>query len=193
MKIYQLDASALDQARAQLIDLLLDVGTDAAEDVTADITADITADDPAPGATAAAGRDIGRVAAARYWDEVRAEVESGTRLLLAVGHQGRLVGSVQLDLCQQPDGHRFAELQQLMVDRSVRRRGLGGVLLRAAEAEANVLGRSLLFLDAQIGSGAEQLYHGYGYTCVDAGPGASDTCRPTKATYYKALLPMEAA
>src|SRR5206468_1131690 len=109
------------------------------------------------------------------WDEVRAAIESGTRLLLAAGHEGRLLGSVQLDLCQQPNGHRFAELQQMMVHRQARRRGLGGVLLRAAEAEANLLGRGLLFLDAEAGSGAEQLYHDYGYTCVGAPP---DACAP---------------
>jgi acetyltransferase len=192
MKIYQLDASALDETRAQLIDLLLDIA--------ADVAADVASDGAEFGFSAEAGHDINRAAAARYWAEVRAAVESGTRLLLAVGHQGTLVGSVQLDLCQQPDGHRFAELQQMMVHRSARRRGLGGVLLRAAEAEANVLGRSLLFLDAPAGSGAEQLYHGYGYTCVSAAPRAPSTDsalpgveQPVKATYYKALLPMVAA
>jgi acetyltransferase len=168
MKICLLDASALDQARPQLVDLLLDAGADTMIDTA-----------------------VGREAAHRYWDEVSAAVEAGTRLLLAASHGSELLGSVQLDLCQQPNGHRFAELQQLMVQRRARRRGLGGVLLRAAEAEAGLLGRGLLFLDLEAGCGAEQLYHGYGYTCVGAPPevGIPGAIRPAKATYYKSLLP----
>jgi acetyltransferase len=172
MKICLLDASALDQARPQLVDLLLDAGADSTVDSAIDTA-------------------VGHEAAQRYWDEVSAAVEAGTRLLLAASHRGELLGSVQLDLCQQPNGHRFAELQQLMVQRRARRRGLGGVLLRAAEAEAGLLGRGLLFLDLEAGCGAEQLYHGYGYTCVGAPPDACipGAIRPAKATYYKSLLP----
>ena len=49
-----------------------------------------------------------------------------------------------------------------------RRRGIGSVLLRAAEAETRALGRTLLFLDTEAGSAAETLYHGLGYTRVEA-------------------------
>ncbi len=172
MKICALDASTLDEVRPDLVELLLDA----------------VADGGPLGVDAA----IDRLAARRYWDEVGAAIAGGTRLLLAASHEGKLLGSVQLDLSQQPNGHRFAELQQLMVHRHARRRGLGGVLLRAAEAEAGLLGRGLLFLDLEAGSGAEQLYHGYGYTCVGAAPDSVSpgAARPAMATYYKALLPM---
>jgi acetyltransferase len=174
MKIYALDATALDEVRSDLVELLLDA----------------VADGGPLGVDAA----IDRLAAQRYWDEVGAAIACGTRVLLAARHEGKLLGSVQLDLSQQPNGHRFAELQQLMVHRRARRRGLGGVLLRAAEAEASLLGRGLLFLDLEAGSGAEQLYHGYGYTCVGAPPDACAAgAAKSIATYYKALLPMMAA
>ena len=59
------------------------------------------------------------------------------------------------------------------------------------EAEAKALGRDLLFLDTEAGSGAEQLYHGLGYTCVAEMPAAAciphGAARPT-ALYYKTLL-----
>lgn len=170
MKIHLLDAAAAGAARDQLIELLLDAIAD--------------------GGSLGFDDAVDRAAAGRYWDAVVDDIEAGARLLLAAVHEGCLLGSVQLELCRQPDGHRFAELQQMMVHPGARRRGLGGVLLRAAEAEANLLGRGLLFLDAETGSGAEQLYHDYGYTCMGAPRSAQAA---TKATYYKALLPMGAA
>jgi acetyltransferase len=174
MKIHTFDAAAARAARTQLVELLLDA--------------------VAGGAALGFQQGLDRDAAAAYWDGVVDALERGTRLLLAAVHEGRLLGSVQLDLCQQKNGQRFAELQQMMVHRAARRRGLGGVLLRAAEAEAGALGRMLLFLDAEAGSCAEQLYHGYGYTRVwTAEAEAPHLGQAATSTYYKSLLPVVAA
>jgi acetyltransferase len=176
MKIYKLDAAACREARAQLVDLLLDA----------------VANGAAPGFLSGAGSQ----AAERYWSSVEAAVAAGSRLLLAAGHEGTLVGTVQLDLCQRPDGSRRAEVQKMMVHSRVRRRGLGSVLLRAVEAEALALRRPLLFLDTEAGSGAEQLYHCLGYTRVGEIAGhasAPGACPHSTVVYHKSLLAPEAA
>ena len=105
MKILLLDAQACDVLRGQLADLLMDA------------------------------LDLERRQALCYWQDVRTAVAAGTRRLLAASHDGSLLGTVQLDLCQRPDGGRRADVQALMVHSRARRRGIGGVLLRAAEAD----------------------------------------------------------
>jgi acetyltransferase len=171
MKIQILDTRACGAMRAQLVDLLLDA--------------------VAHGGWLGMPTPVDSGAARRYWDGVDARVADGSCLLLAAVHEGTLVGAVQLDLCRQPHGEKQAEVQKMMVHSRARRRGIGSVLLRAVEAEAKALGRDLLFLDTEAGSGAEQLYHGLGYTCVAEMPEAAciphGDARPT-AIYYKTLL-----
>ena len=169
MKIQSLDADAAAGARLQLADLLLDALV------------------PGPAMGFPAG--LGLRDAEQYWREVEAALAAGTRMLLAAAHEGTLVGAVQLELYRRPGGCDGAELQKMMVHSRVRRRGIGSVLLRAAEAETRELGRSLLFLDTEAGSGAEHLYHGLGYTRVDE---AAEAASPT-AIYYKSLLMPELA
>jgi len=177
MKIHQLDARAAIDARDQLADLLLD----------------------AVGHGGALGFDpgLGRQDAERYWHGVTAALADGSRILLAATHEGTLLGTVQLALCQRPGGGHRAEVKKMMVHTRVRRRGIGSVLLRAAEAEARERQRDLLFLDTEAGSGAEQLYHDLGYTRVDAAPqhaaaAAGAQPRPS-AVYTKSLLMPETA
>ena len=156
MKILRLDTQACDVLRAQLADLLLDA---------------------APGTDAAAAQ--------RGWQDVRAAVAGGTRVLLAASQDGLLVGAVQLDLCQSPEDRHRAVIEALVVRARMRRRGIGGVLLRAAEAEARALGRTGLSVAAQAGSGADALIHDLGYACAGDAPGP--------VIYTKTLLMPEAA
>jgi acetyltransferase len=166
MKILLLDAQACDVMRAQLADLLLDA--------------------VACGAFSSFALDLDSRQAQGYWDDVRTAVAAGTRTLLAASHDGALLGAVQLDLCQRPGGGHRADVQALMVHSRARRRGIGGVLLRAAEAEARALGRDTLRLAAEPGSGAEALIHDLGYARVDVAAGAH-------VVYTKTLLMPEAA
>lgn len=176
MKIHKLDASACAEVQDQLAELLLDA--------------------VAHGASLGFLADLDGGSARSYWQDVRAAVAGGSRVLLAASHDGTLLGTVQLDLCQKANGRHRAELQKMIVHSRARRRGIGGVLLRAAEAEARELRRGLLFLDTEAGSGAEHLYQGFGYTRVGEVPDYACTpggaWHPT-AIYYKSLFAPEAA
>jgi acetyltransferase len=163
MKIELLTAPALEALRPQLAGLLLDA---LAHGAAMGFPAALSAHD-----------------ADGYWRGVQAGLLDGSRMLLAAAHDGTLAGVVQLELYRRPSGCDGAELQTMMVHSRARRRGIGGVLLRAAEAETRALGRTLLFLDTEAGSAAEALYHGFGYTRVEA---PVDDAGPT-AIYYKSL------
>jgi acetyltransferase len=167
MKIHRLDAAAADGARTQLVDLLLDA--------------------VANGASMGFPAGLRPGDADHYWQGVSAQLGAGSRVLLAASHEGTLAGAVQLDLCQGADGGDRAEVQTMMVHSRVRRRGIGSVLLRASEAEALALGRRLLFLDLEAGSGAEQLYQWLGYTR------AGQVSGEVRNVYYKTLLSAELA
>lgn len=171
MIIRRLDARAISEVRTQLATLLLDAVADGHSLGFLAGLDDLQLDD--------------------YWRGVQREVARGTRVLLAAERTGVLVGSVQLDLCQQPNGGNRAELQKLLVHCTMRRRGVGTALLQAAEVEALSLRRGLLFLDTEAGSGAERLYGKAGYTRVGELPEYSSTpnghWRAT-AIWYKTLF-----
>jgi acetyltransferase len=150
MKIITLDAAACQAFQAQLAELLLDA--------------------LACGPCLGFPTTLGQAGARRYWQGLGAELAGGSRLLLAAAHEGVLIGVVQVDLCPQAQDGRCAELQKMIVHSRVRRRGIGSVLLRAAEAEARARGRGLLSLSTEAGSAAEQLYQWQGYTRVAAAP-----------------------
>jgi len=126
-----------------------------------------------------------------YWDSVALEVEAGRRVLLCAERERSMVGCVQLDLCQKPNGSNRAEVQKLLVHCTARRRGVATALMGALEIEALALRRGLLFLDTEVGSVAEQLYQKSGYTRVGELPeyacAPNGTWRGT-AIYYKTLF-----
>ena len=101
-------------------------------------------------------RDAGLARA--YWEEVFAGVARGTKILLAAQVDDTIVGSVQLELAQRPNGVHRAEVQKLVVLSRYRRRGIASELMQAVEGEARAAARSLLVLDTESGSGAEPFY-----------------------------------
>jgi GNAT superfamily N-acetyltransferase len=101
---------------------------------------------------------------------VAAEVEQGGRLLLAAFQAGELVGTVQVALAMQPNSPHRAEVAQLLVRRSARRRGIAQLLMERAEAEARAEGKSLLVLDTVTGDSAERLYARLGWNRVGVIP-----------------------
>jgi ribosomal protein S18 acetylase RimI-like enzyme len=102
---------------------------------------------------------------------VAAEVERGSRLLVAAFADGDLVGTVQVILALPPNQPHRGEIAKLLVHRSARRRGIADLLMEHAEAEARAEGKTLLVLDAVTGDSAERLYDRLGWTKVGVIPG----------------------
>jgi GNAT superfamily N-acetyltransferase len=105
------------------------------------------------------------------FEAVALEVEQGRRLLLAAFGGEDLVGTVQVLLAMQPNSPHRAEIQQLLVRRSARRRGIAQLLMQRAEAEARAEGKTLLVLDTVTGDPAESLYRRTGWNTVGVIPG----------------------
>lgn len=134
--------------------------------------------------------DIGTREASAYFDQVLGGLREGSQLLWVALEQGRVLGSVQLGLCQRRNGLNRAEVQKLLVLESARRRGIARELMQRLEDQARDLQRGLLYLDTEAGSPAESFYQSQGYTCIGGLPDYA--CGPdgqyrANAIYYKTL------
>lgn len=136
---------------------------------------------------------LSREVASDYWLSVLIDVDAGHRLLLGAMEGARLVGSVQLELARKPNAVHRAEVQRLLVHRSVRRRGIGERLMRELEELAHQHGRTLLVLDTRQGDPSELLYQKIGYTRAGVIPGyarGSNGSLDATAFYYRQLDPV---
>ena len=99
-----------------------------------------------------------------FWrDKVLPAVVAGSRRVILARIEGRIVGTVQLDLATPPNQKHRAEVAKLLVHPAVRRRGIARALMTAAESVARSEGRTLLTLDTRTGDMAEPLYLSMGY------------------------------
>lgn len=134
--------------------------------------------------------DMDAAEAGAYWTRVLGSLDESLQLWLLHDEAGQLLGTVQLALCDKPNGRHRAEVQKLMVRRSARGRGLSSVLLKALEQAARQQGRSLLVLDTEAGSHAETVYTHLGWLKAGEIPAFAANpdggLRPT-ALYYKPL------
>jgi GNAT superfamily N-acetyltransferase len=132
-----------------------------------------------------------RAKAESWWDGALSSHARGERLILAAGTDGGIDGAVQIVPAPQENQAFRADIAKLLVHRRARCRGLGQALMRAAEAEARKMGRTLLTLDTETGSDAERLYLRLGWTRFGMVPGyamRADGSRPeTVSFFYKAL------
>lgn len=97
-----------------------------------------------------------------YWQGVLGRLGPAQRLWLLFEDE-RLQGTVQLALCEKPNGRHRAEVQKLLVHSRARGRGHASVLLKALEQGARVSGLSLLVLDTETESTAERVYQHLGW------------------------------
>lgn len=97
-----------------------------------------------------------------YWLGVQARLGPALRLWLLFEDE-LLQGTVQLALCEKPNGRHRAEVQKLLVHSRARGRGHASVLLKALEQGARVSGLSLLVLDTETESKAERVYQHLGW------------------------------
>jgi ribosomal protein S18 acetylase RimI-like enzyme len=125
-------------------------------------------------------------AAAAYWDGVFDEVDAGDRLLFATRDGAEILGSVQLAIPAKPNARHRVAVEKLLVHSTVRRRGLGTALMRAAEDAAARAGRYLLVLDTEAGDRAGRLYERLGYVRAGVIPGyaLSPAGRPLGGAFY---------
>lgn len=98
-----------------------------------------------------------------YWQDVAHLVRDRSSILLVLSDEGIIAGSVQLALCRKANGMHRAELQKMLVHSRYRRQHFGRALMEAAEAAARNAGRTLVVLDTESDSAAEQLYASVGY------------------------------
>lgn len=106
-----------------------------------------------------------------YWEGSAADVARGERVVLAAFVGEALAGCVHVAPSPKPNQRHRADIQKLLVHRRYRRRGIARALMRAAEAHALRLGRTLLTLDTRTGSAADVLYRGLGWTAFGIVPG----------------------
>jgi acetyltransferase len=169
--IERVEAAALANWREELIDLLIH-----------------TVDN---GASVGFLLPLARGEAGEYWDGLLPSLGNGNRLLWIARDEGGLIGTVQMELTAKKNGVNRAEIQKLLVHTRARRRGVARSLMQTAEASANELGRGLLYLDTEAGSGAENFYRALGYTCIGGLP--EYACSPegewrANAIFYKTLF-----
>ncbi|MBQ4769769.1 GNAT family N-acetyltransferase [Pectobacterium versatile] len=171
MKTVQLNAATLPVYREELTSLLID----AVE----------------KGASVGYHSPLSHKEATEYFHSLQTSVASGERMLWVARDEDGVVGSVQLELCQKPNGKNRAEIQKLLVHSRTRRAGIGRLLIQLLEQSALSQQRGLLYLDTQAGSPAEAFYRALGYRHLGELPDYACTpdgyYHPT-AIYYKRLF-----
>jgi GNAT superfamily N-acetyltransferase len=104
-----------------------------------------------------------RAKAATFWRGVSASVARGDRVVLvAEDADGAIIGTAQIILAQPENQPHRGDLAKMLVHRRARRRGIGGLLLAAAERSAFEAGKTLLVLDTA-SADAERLYARQGW------------------------------
>jgi GNAT superfamily N-acetyltransferase len=107
--------------------------------------------------------------ALEFWRRVADEAQRGERALLVAEDEHGIVGTVQLVLAQPENQPHRADLAKMLVHRRARRRGLGALLMQAAEDVARECGKTLLVLDTA-SEDALRLYERLGWQRVGVVP-----------------------
>nr|WP_113869764.1 GNAT family N-acetyltransferase [Brenneria salicis]NMN93394.1 ribosomal protein S18 acetylase RimI-like enzyme [Brenneria salicis ATCC 15712 = DSM 30166]RBP57017.1 ribosomal protein S18 acetylase RimI-like enzyme [Brenneria salicis ATCC 15712 = DSM 30166]RLM29886.1 GNAT family N-acetyltransferase [Brenneria salicis ATCC 15712 = DSM 30166] len=171
MKIVSLNVATLPVYRGELADLLVDA--------------------VAKGASIGYQSPVSHEEAESYFHSLRPSIAKRERMLWIARDFEGVIGSVQLELCQKPNGQNRAEIQKLLVHSHARRMGVGRKLMQVLEKNALQQQRGLLYLDTQAGSPAEMFYRTLGYRYLGELPDYACTpdgyYHPT-AIYYKRLF-----
>ncbi len=150
--------------------------------------ADVLLDCVAGGASVSFMAPLSRDKAQAFWRDVAEGVARGGRALLVAEDAATddVVGTVQLVLAQPENQPHRGDIAKMLVHRRARRRGIGAMLMRAAEDAARRAGKTLLVLDTATGSDAERLYQRLGWMQVGVIPDYAlwPDGRPCATTYY---------
>lgn len=155
--------------------------------------ADILIDCVEGGASVSFMSPLSREKAQAFWRGVAEGVANGERALLVAEDRatGVVAGTVQVIFGQPENQPHRADVVKMLVHRRARRRGIGALLMRAAEDTALAAGKTLLVLDTASGSSAERLYERVGWTRLGVIPGYAlwPDGRPCSTTFfYKRLI-----
>ena len=101
---------------------------------------------------------LDRARAEKWWRDKLADAAEGRRIILAAREDGRVAGTVQVELMGVDNQPHRADLQKMLVHGDFRRRGLATALMTSIEAACRALGRTVLVLDTLRDSPAEKLY-----------------------------------
>ena len=93
-----------------------------------------------------------------FWRDAAASAQRGERqIVIAQDVHGDIVGTVSVIWAQPENQPHRADIAKMLVHRRARRRGIGAMLLSAAERVAHEAGRTVLVLDTA-SKDAERLY-----------------------------------
>jgi GNAT superfamily N-acetyltransferase len=114
---------------------------------------------------------LSREKAEGFWRGIADGVGLGARALIIAEDRatGGVIGTVQLVLDQPENQPHRADLAKMLVHPASRRRGIGALLMRAAEEAARAARKSLLVLDTA-SDAAERLYERSGWRRVGVVP-----------------------
>ena len=133
---------------------------------------------------------LAREEAGVYWRSVIDAIRAGNRILIAIEHGGRVIGTVQIARETRANGRHRGEAIKLFVHSSFRRGGLARRLMAELEGAARAVGITLLLMDTRKDSQGERLCESLGYTRWGEVPDyARDPDGTLKATsfYYRRL------
>lgn len=145
---------------------LLDTVTDAQQRELAAVLADCVDG----GASVSFMQPLTEERAQAFWRRVADGVASGERALLVAEDDEGILGTVQVVLAQPENQPHRGEVAKMLVHRRARRRGIGALLMQAAERVARERGKTLLVLDTS-SADAERLYERSGWVRVGSIPG----------------------
>jgi GNAT superfamily N-acetyltransferase len=154
--------------------------------------ADVLIDCVHGGASVSFMAPLARDKAEAFWRGVADGVAGDERIVLvAVDGAKDVLGTVQVILKQPENQPHRADVAKMLVHRRARRRGIGALLMGAAEDSARAAGKTLLVLDTVTGGDAERLYARLGWCKVGVIPDYAlfPDGRPCATTYfYKSLV-----
>ena len=140
------------------------------DDTQIDALADVLIDCVEGGASVSFMLPLTRDRAIAFWRRVAQGIDAGERVLLVAEDAHGICGTVQLAFDLPENQPHRGDLSKMLVARRVRRRGLGAVLVRAAEAAARECGKTLLVLDAVTDGDGARLYERLGWVRVGVIP-----------------------
>ncbi len=123
-----------------------------------------------------------------FWRGVADGVATGDRILLIAEDRasGAIVGTVQVVFARPENQPHRGDVAKMLVRQSARCRGVGALLVRAAEDAAREAGKTLLVLDTVTDSPAERLYVRMGWERVGVVPDYAlwPDGRPCPTTFF---------